>query len=177
MRYFFYFIFLALICGISVGLAFKIPVYGQSPNLLLLVVFVYSLDKTEDDFLLFAFLAGIFLDVFSGSLIGSFTFPFLLTSFVTRQIAENFLWLDRGRKTLPILLLPFMAIFYGFYFSVNFALKSSAVGIFGANYLPFARDLLIAYFYNLILLFPVYWATAYLKYFLRKYVEKEYKAS
>lgn len=177
MKYFVYGVFLAIMTGLMVGLSFVLSIKSQSPNLLALCVFVWALDKTEEDYLILTFLSGLFLDFYSGLIIGSFSMPLIFCAVILRILVNNFAVLEKGQKALPLLLLPFMASFYLLFYIFNWPLR--ILGGLALSFNPgfFFWRLLISFLYSLVFFYPVYFVLALFRAQIRKFFEKEFKSA
>jgi rod shape-determining protein MreD len=175
MKYVVYLLVLIVLCGLNVGLAPFMQIRGQAPNLLFLLVLVFALDKNSFDFLFLAFFGGLFLDFYSGAFLGSFTFSLLLAGFLLNIAVRQLLVLEINLKYLSLILVPSQAVlFFGFYF-YNWIIFKAGLNPYFLNWKEFLPGFAVAFFYNLLLLYPVYILVGYVKLLLSKYLVREYK--
>ncbi len=175
VKYLIYLLSIIFLCGLNVGLAPYLRIYGQVPNFLFLIAVIWSVDKTDDDFWFFALFAGLFMDFSAGAWVGTFAIPLLLVCLAIRLLVQNYLVLELSLKYLAIVLFPAQLLFY--FGSVGYAFVFYKLGL--AAYPPSASGWLgswvAGFLYNAALLYPMYIAAGYLKTFLGKYVVREYK--
>lgn len=163
MKYFIYTIAIILLFGINLGLFGRLPIYGQVPNLLFLLVIYFALEKKSYDFFFIAFLSGLMLDFFSAHFFGAFIFSLLFLSAALHLLARNFIVLELDKKALIAVLFGSWAILrlcLGLYSIMvfSFHLTSEAGGI-----KVYFNGFIWSLFYNLFLLYPVYLFYGYLK--------------
>lgn len=175
MKYLVYFLLLAVLCGLAVGFGPYIKIYGQVPQLLFLLALVWSLDKTDPDFLFVAFIAGLFMDVYSGSPLGLFTGPLLVVCLAARLVVENFLVLEFSPKFLLALLLPAQALFDACYVLSSWLFMSLHLSASLTDWRTLAHGFAVAWLYNLALLYPMLILAEQTRAFVRHRVEREFK--
>lgn len=156
MKYLIYIIAVILVLGVNIGLFGHLPIYGQVPNLLLLLTIYFSLDKNSYDFFFIAFVSGLFLDSFSAGFFGGFTVSFLVLALLLHLLSGQLLVLELNWKTLALVVL-------GAFTLVNFCLWLYSWAAFKAGLAPndFSIKVLVSnflpgLFYNLLLLYPMY---------------------
>ena len=175
MRYIIYIVLLILLCGLSVGLSPLIKIHTQVPNLLFLLVWLWSLEKADDDFLFLALVAGLFLDFFSGLSVGTFTVPLLLLALAGHLIIENFFVSELKLKYLALLLLPAQMLFVLLSLGVGLLLNRGGLWVSISSGGALVDNFVISFLYNLLLLYPVYVLINVVKTILRRFLEREYK--
>ncbi len=175
MKYFVYILLLIVLCGLQAGLAQVVNIRGQTPQLLFLLVFVWSLDKNDRDYLFLTLGAGLFLDFYSGVPVGSITLPLLAISLLLHQLVENFLALELSPKLLAALLLPAQAVFYVLYFFCLRWLPGSRLPVLIPGLRFLAGNFVIAFAYNLLFLYPVFLLVEFVRSFIHRHFEREYK--
>jgi rod shape-determining protein MreD len=175
MKYVIYLSVLIVLCGLNVGLGPFIQIRGQAPNLIFLLVLVFALDKNSFDFLFLAFFGGLFLDFYSGAFLGSFTFSLLLSGFLVNLAVRQLLVPEVNLKYLSLIFLPVQAIlFFGFY-AYNWMVFKAGLGPYFLNWKELWPGFFAVLLYNLLLLYPIYILSGYIKQGLNKYFVREYK--
>lgn len=156
MKYLAYLIFIILLFGLNVGFFSLFKLQGVAPNLLLIMVILFALEKGDLDFFFIAVLSGFFLDFFSGAFFGGYSLGFLLLAFLLNLVVQNFAVFEMNWKFLTGALLAsvlFLDFFLWFYNLL--ILKSGLATAAAVNFGLFQRQFLIQFFYNLLLLFPM----------------------
>lgn len=166
MKYFIYLIAITILLGINLGLFGTFPINGQIPNLLFLLTICFALEKDGQDFLFIALISGLFLDFYSTSFFGSFAFVFLTLSFCLHLIVKNLLAAELNWKILSLtiviclVILDLLVWLYGL-----LAFKFNWIS-FAVNFKFLIASFPAALFYNLLLLYPVYLVSNFLKQFV-----------
>jgi rod shape-determining protein MreD len=156
MKYFIYITSIIILLGINLGLFGNLQLFSQIPNLLLLFTLCASLDKKKHDFFFIAFTCGIFLDFFSASFFGGFTFSLLLIALVLSFLSNTLVVLELNWKSLSLLLFGTLVMInltlwvYGF-----FAYRFHLSGDFN-NFKTFSSTFVINFLYNWLLLYPIF---------------------
>ncbi len=163
MKYLIYTIAIILLFGVNLGLFGNLPIFGQVPNLLFLLTMYLALEKKDYDFLFVAFICGIFLDFFSASFFGGFTFSLLITSAVLHVISQNFILLELDWKFLVGLLLGSMALFKLLLWLYIFFVTISHLYAGNESLSMYFRNFAWNYLYNLLLIYPMYFFYGYLR--------------
>jgi len=163
VKYVIYTLALVLLFGVNLGLFGRLPIYGQVPNLLFLLVLYFALEKKDYDFFFIAFLSGIILDFFSAHFFGAFTFTLLFLSSFLHLLARNFIVVELDKKALVALLLGSWAVFrllLGLLavLALRMHLTSEAEGL-----KMYFNGFVWSLIYNLLLLYPVYLFYGYLR--------------
>ncbi|MDR3642153.1 MAG: hypothetical protein P4L74_00820 [Candidatus Doudnabacteria bacterium] len=156
MKYFIYILAIIILLGVNIGLFGNLPIRGQSPNLLLLLTVYFSVDKSSYDFYFIAFACGLFLDCFSASFFGGWTFGFLILALALHTLSSQLLVLELNWKSLALLVFgSFSLVSFCLWFYTWAALKAGAPG-YGLGFNPSLADFVPALIYNLLLLYPMY---------------------
>lgn len=134
----------------------NLRIQGQMPNLLFLLALFFALEKKDYDFFFIALVSGMFLDFYSAGFFGGFTLAFLIVSLCAHLFATDILVIDLNWKTLSLSLLAALIIFYLIVwvyqlsaFKLNAGSQYTGIKIFTARFL-------VNFFYNWLLLYPVY---------------------
>jgi cell shape-determining protein MreD len=156
MKYLIYLIAIIILLGVNLGLFNNLQIQSQIPNLLFLLTLFFALEKKDYDFFFIALISGIFLDFFSAGFFGGFTLAFLAVAFGAHLVAANLLVAELNWKTLSLALLGALVFFnltlwaYGLAaFKLSFSLQYIGIKIFTSRFLA-------SFFYNWLLLYPVY---------------------
>lgn len=163
MKYFIYIFSILILLGINLGLFGYLPFYDQVPNLLLLLLIFYAIEKKNFDFFFIAFFSGVLLDFFSASFFGGFTLAFLVMAAIENLLSRIFIVFELNWKSLAILLFGsqiMFNIFLWLYYFCSYKLGWTPESPDLAVYL---RGFLFSYIYNLILAYPVYLYYLYTK--------------
>jgi rod shape-determining protein MreD len=74
------------------------PIFGVTPNLILIAVILLNLFEKPEDYggLWGSFIAGFFLDVFSGSFIGFYASICLAISLFMKLVFKRYVWASFG---------------------------------------------------------------------------------
>lgn len=167
MKYLIYTISIILVLGLNVGLFGNLQINGQIPDLPLLMVLFFALDKKNWDFFFVAFAGGIFLDCYSAGFFGGFTLAFLVLALICHLLVSNLMVLELTWKNLVLLV-------FGALIVVDFCLWFYSLAAFKLGLSPdysglrvYADAFLPQLFYNLLLFYP----TRLLCDFIKKTVE------
>jgi rod shape-determining protein MreD len=169
MKYLAYLVFIILLFGLNIGFFSLFKLQGVAPNLLLIMVMLFALEKGGLDFFFIAVLSGFFLDFFSGAFFGGYSLGFLLLAFLLNLVVRNFAVFEMNWKFLTGTLLAsvlFVDLFIWLYDLL--IVKSGLTNTAFINFSLFKRQFLIQFFYNLLLLFPM----LRLKDFLQELIQK-----
>jgi rod shape-determining protein MreD len=159
MKYPIYFIFICLLFGINLGLFSLFKIHGVAPNLLLLVVILFALEKNNLDFLFVSLISGLFLDFHTGLFLGSFSFGLLILSFAINILARNLAIFEIKKRHIFLTLVVSILFLDAFLFGYNFfAFKLGQVKMLYVSLPSFKARFLAEVIYNSILIFPVFWA-------------------
>ncbi len=163
MKYLIYTIAIILLLGINLGLFGNLPFFGQTPNLLFLLTLYFALEKKDFDFFFIAFVCGVFLDFFSVHYFGAYTISLLILASGLYLLTQNFILQELNWKFLAAILLGSLAILQIFLWlyallvsGVYLAQEPESLGIY---FNGFTGSL----FYDLILMYPVYFFYGYLR--------------
>lgn len=156
MRYIIYVILIGAIVGITFGLFATWGWNGLVPDLILLIVIALSLVFDSFDYMFFAIVGGIWLDVVYGLPIGSFTIPLLMCGGISSLLLRRWLFSEvrwyhfAGAIVGATILLKFWIWLYS---NLLFAFHWYAMPVSGGQVV---RNLIWAIIANVILAYPVY---------------------
>jgi rod shape-determining protein MreD len=169
MKYVIYLIAIIILLGLNIGLFNNLQIYGQAPNLLLLLVINLAVDKDDLTFFFIAFAAGLFLDAFSANFFGGWTLSFLVLALMLNFLSSRLLVLELNWKSLSLLvcgswvLVNFCLWLYGFIcYKAGLTPGYTGLKIFYLNFLPGLA-------YNWLLIYPIYLLTNFLKSTVRNF--------
>jgi len=163
MKYLLYLLAIIILVGINIGLFNNLQIGGQIPNLLLLLVLYFSLDKDSYDFFFLAFVSGIFLDFYSADAFGAFTLAFLLVAISARILSSRVVVLEANWKYLTLLLLGSLLCFDLVVWLYGLAAYSLGLSLGYVSIRAFTASLIPGFFYNWLLLYPMYMLYDFLK--------------
>ncbi len=163
MKHFIYFLAIILLIGMNFGVFANLPMWRQIPNLLLLLTLCFSLEKNTYDFFFIAFLSGIFLDFFSTDFFGGFTLGFLALALLLHLLANRFVVFELGWKSLSLLLAGSLLVLNGVFWAYNFFAYKLGLTAYFPDLRVITRALPASFFYNWLLLYPIYLYFNYLK--------------
>ncbi|HYV33994.1 MAG TPA: hypothetical protein VE973_04065 [Candidatus Limnocylindria bacterium] len=156
MKYLFYILAIIILLGLNLGIFGNLQVQNQIPNLLLLLVICFSLEKKGFDFFFIAFISGIFLDSFSAGFFGGFTLSLITLGLLIHFLSNNLMVMEINWKSLIVLMLGSL-VFVNFtlwlYGLISFKLNASPDYV---NFHSFISGFAISFLYNLTLLYPMY---------------------
>ncbi len=166
MKYFIYFIIIIGLIGFNIGLFNNLQIYGQIPNLLLLFSIYLCLEKKDFDFFFVAFFSGLLLDFFATNFFGGYTLSFLVVVFCLYLLINNLLVFELNWQVLSLLLLGSLLLMnsvlwlYGLLvFKLGLSSEYIGIKIYAAGILP-------EFFYNWIVLYPMYLFSDFVKKFI-----------
>lgn len=172
MKYLIYFVTIIFLLSVNIGFFGQLPVWGQIPNLLLLLLINFSLDKKSFDFFFVALIAGLLVDFYSSTFFGGFTLGFLLVASFIYILANAFIFLEVNWKSLSILTFASLCVLYFTVWLYGFSVSKMGIQ---PTYIPFKyflRNFPGMLIYNLILLFPMYLFSNWLKDFVNRLLMK-----
>ncbi len=171
MKYLLYLFTIFVLFILTVILQPLFSIYGAFPNLLLLFVLVLAIFKDKDySFLFVAFVSGLFLDSYYGSLFGGYMFSFLFLSVGFHILSNYFFSIGLSLKSWAPFILGSIALFYLLFwiysnFLVFVNLEDFTLSIRG-NFI----QIIIEAFYSLFVSYLIYKLVEYLKYVNLKYL-------
>jgi rod shape-determining protein MreD len=163
MKYFLYFIAVIILAALNVGLFSHLKFLGAAPDLLLLFVIAFSLEKDNDDNFIVATMSGLMLDLYSGLMIGSFALSFLLVAILLQLFLKRFLVNDLTWKTVVLMVVAATALATGSVVGLNALAGAASLMPFYLVPRAALAHLLPEIIYNIALLYPVYLAASWLK--------------
>lgn len=173
MKYLVYILVIIGLVGLNIGLFNNLQIYGQIPNLLLLLVIYFCLEKKNFDFFFVAFFSGMVLDFFSTNFFGGYTLSFLIVALLLYFLVNNFLVFELNWKILSLLVLGSLILLniilwlYGL-LAFKFGLSTEYVGL-----KIYAAGFLASFFYNWILSYPMYLFSDFIKKFIENLEAKQ----
>lgn len=156
MRYIFYIIITGAIVALTFGLFSVWNWQGFVPNLLLLTIVSLALAFHNEDYLLFAFLGGIWFDILYGLPLGSFSIPFILIGAGSSAVFQKWLFTEvTWRHFLATIAIATIALHVWLWLYTNLlaTVHWGHIAISGAQLVRVTIPELIA---NLVLAYPVY---------------------
>lgn len=156
MRYIIYIILIGAIVGVTFGLFSSWGWNGLVPDLVLLVVIALSLIFDNFDYLFFAVVGGLWLDVVYGLPIGSFTIPFTLCGAISSYFLRKWLFSDIKWHHYALAIggaTVLVKLWIGFYANFLFVFHWFP---FGISWKQLFGNLVFGIIANLILAYPVY---------------------
>ena len=173
MKYIAYTIGIIIALALQAGLFGYFKIWNTVPNLLLLMVITLSLEKEDYDFFIVSAIAGLFLDLYSGSFPGTFMFGFLFTAYLLHLTAQSVVVYETNWKYLAGFLLGAMLASYLWawgYSNFVFKLGWWPMYISGQD----IRHIFLAQLlYNAVLAYPVFNATRRVKEWATKFFSRQ----
>ena len=126
----------------------RFPIFGAVPQLLFLVALAWGLHRGTEAGLLWAFLAGFFLDLFSASPMGLNILTMMAAILVITILQQS---LPQNRFILPIIQALAGTLMYTLAYLLLLRLFNFLPDLSGLNNMP---GILLA---NLVVFLPVYW--------------------
>ncbi len=167
MKYFFYFIAIILLLSVDIGFFSHLKFFGVVPNLILVLLVVSALDRESLECFFIAVVGGIFLDFYSTSYFGSFSFAFLAVAGFLQILVNNFLVFDIDWKLGIAALVVSTVAVHLFIYTFNLIVISLGIGMGQTPYLLDKTQIISELIYNLLLLLPIYKLLDAIKYFLK----------
>jgi rod shape-determining protein MreD len=166
MKYLVYFFTIIILLGLNLGLFNSWQIGGQFPNFLLLLTIFFALEKKDFDFYFIAFFSGLFLDFYYTGFFGAYTFSLITIALGLHLLANRFLVLELNWKSLTLLLLGSLIVFNFLLFVYGFI--TYKIGLSGEyeNIKAFSGSFPQSFFYNWLLLYPMYLFSQGLKNFI-----------
>jgi len=162
MKYLIYLLAVIILVALTQGVLRQFAVFGVVPDLLFLLVVGLALaGRPMQQLIIAAILAGVFADLSSGLLAGSFILGYALAAVAVSAASENWLAWREHWWYLPLSLLSALLMLYIWLGVYNFlALLVSQGAVLHSAVL--AHQFLPAFFYNLLLFYPMYFFAAWL---------------
>lgn len=85
----------------------RVTLWGARPELLLLVVLMWSVVRGADEGVLWAFLGGLMMDLFSGGPLGAMALALVVASFLSGRMLR----VDLGAPTVGVVISTLLAVF------------------------------------------------------------------
>lgn len=156
MKWIIYVVIIGLLIVVNQTLFALFEFNGFVPNLMLLLVFAMIVSFETFDFIFFAVLGGVWMDVFTGLPIGSYTLGLLLLGFVTVWVINSWLLSNKNwRHFLGTIVIgsALMHVWLWFYSTLIFSVGWHPVSIDTSIMLRTLVPVLVA---NLVLAYPVF---------------------
>lgn len=156
MRYIIYIIITGALVALTFGLFSVWGWHGFVPNFLLLMIVSLALAFHNSDYLLVAFLGGIWFDILYGLPLGSFSIPFILIGGGSSAIFQRWLFTEvTWRHFIITIAVATVALDFWLWLYTNllFTVHWSPLAISGSQLLHNVVPVLIA---NVVLAYPVY---------------------
>lgn len=165
MKYFIYLLAIIFLLSLNLGLFNNLQIKGQIPNLLFLFSLYFAFEKKDLDFFFVSFVCGLVLDFYSTTFFGSFTLAFLSICLLLNLFVNNLAVVEINWKTLSLTLLLGLAglnllvwLYSAAAYKLNWTQDYSGLKDYFSGFL-------VSFFYNLLLLYPVYLFANFLKNF------------
>jgi rod shape-determining protein MreD len=146
--------------------------HGSMPNLLFLLVIVYSFRKDNPDFIWLAFFAGLLLDLYSNVFFGTYTVSFMIIalginyttrSFFSAEPSVVYFGLVAAVSSLVLVGLLFILNSVGVYFQRN-------LGVTPTVYLN--QKIWLDLLFNLIFVGPIFYLSSSIEDFLENHAKR-----
>jgi rod shape-determining protein MreD len=167
MKYFFYFLAIILLLSLDIGFFSHLKIFGAVPNLILVLLVVSALDRESLECFFIAVVGGIFLDFYTASYFGSFSFAFLILAGLLQILVNNFLVFDIDWKLGIGAIIVSTILIHLFIYLFNLAVVGLGLGMGQSPYLFDKTKIFFELFYNLLMLLPTYKLLDAIKYFLK----------
>jgi hypothetical protein len=167
MKYFFYFLAIILLLSLDIGFFSHLKFFGAVPNLILVLLVVSALDRESLECFFIAVVGGIFLDFYTASYFGSFSFAFLILAGLLQILVNNFLVFDIDWKLGVAALTVSTVLVHFFIYLFNLAVVGLGIGMGQSPYLLDKTKIFFELLYNLMALLPTYKLLDAIKYFLK----------
>lgn len=159
MKFFLFALLLLSLLVVQISVLPHFSIMGVVPNLLFLVsIFFIFYVSDYWELITFSFMAGFFVDVYSGIPFGIILVSFILAIALVYFLAYNFF----GRAsflTVSIGLAVGLALYslsYFILFRLYEVLKFSSADFAGINYIPYLKSVALSIILNIIFLFILY---------------------
>ncbi len=156
MKFVLYFLSIVILAGLSVGIFQPLAFFGVVPNLLFLSVLVLALDKQEQSYLIYAIMAGVWLDFYSTVPIGSFSITFLIIASGVRFFVFAIVPYELHFRHILAISITAVALFYLLYTGYVLAFSSFANLPQLLTYKEVLLKLPYQVLYGIVCLYPVY---------------------
>lgn len=156
LKYIAYLILIILLLSVNIGFFSYFKIYGTTVNLLLILTVLTALQRDFKGCMFVAAVSGIFLDCYTGIFFGSFTFAFIILSFLLRVIAERTAMQDLNWKYVLIALTASLLFVDLFLWQYNVVMSKAALAHFTVDWRLARRHFIPELMYNALLLYPVY---------------------
>ncbi len=156
------FVSIIILFGLNIGIFPYLKIFGTVPNLLLLFLIFFVLEKKDNEIYFVAFFSGLFLDFTSGWLIGGYTFSLLFVAFILSFISYRLAIFKISLKSISLaivfclLVSKIVVLAFGFLaFKFNLWPVEVRVGLI-------RPEIFAEIFYNLLLAYPIYLFTRFI---------------
>jgi rod shape-determining protein MreD len=154
--------FLAYSVSIIVLLVLNIifpPLLSGAPNFLFLLVVFYALRKNSPDFLLIAFFAGLFLDIYSAAFFGTYTLAFLAIGLAINYSSRTFFTADLSVQFITAIITGAYFILIIIFYTLNLLALRLHFTLYVVQSGYFSAKIWIDLLLNLAFAAPVYYLT------------------
>jgi hypothetical protein len=155
MRYFAYFIVILLVMAFNFGILAPLGFGWAVPSTLLLLVVGISMEQGNADFIFFAILGGLWMDIYNSLPIGSFLGAYLLAGWGGYVLSGRLLAKSSGKYYVLFVLAAelLLVLWLWAYTNVMFHSHYGLVAVSGRQLLHHAWALFL---YALVLALPIY---------------------
>lgn len=163
MKYLIYIVSIIVLIGIQVGLFSELRFFSAVPNLSLLLVIGFCLQREDTDAFFIAILSGFFLDYNSGLLLGSFASVFFIVALILHMVLHSLVVFEVSIKYLVSITIGvtiFVQVYIWLIHMVGFHYGWSSLYV---DPYVLKTPLFATIFYNCLLAYPMYLAATWLK--------------
>jgi rod shape-determining protein MreD len=126
----------------------RFPILGIVPSLPFLVALAWGLLRGVNEGVIWAFIGGFFLDLFTAAPAGGLALTYMISIFAVLQINEV---LPANRFVIPMILAAVATV-------IQWLLYAIFLGLFGYNVLPTLPNALVSLvILHTFLILPIYW--------------------
>jgi len=172
MKYLVYTIAIIILFSVNISLFPLLKINGYMPNLLLLLLVFFAVEKEGQDFFFVALLGGLFVDVHSAVFFGSFTLAFLCCALILHLASSQIIIFELNWKYLAgvvIFSTLFVLIFVWFY---NFLAIKLGWYAGDLDFKSLPGKFFTESVYNLLLFYPIKYLVFIVKQFNLKVFSK-----
>jgi rod shape-determining protein MreD len=174
MKYLSYALVMLILFSLNMGMFPYLEIFSGTPNLLMLFVIALSVESKDYDFIVLAFLSGLFLDFYTDVAIGSFSVGFMLLGILIQYIAKEYLVLELNWKYLLGLMVAGYVFVYAFVWVYGLCMYRFGLANAAVELPMLQKRILPELFYNAVLLYPLYWVTDLMREFILRNDRRRY---
>jgi len=175
VKYLIYAIAIILLAGIHIGLFGYLKFFGVTPNILLLFVVGFCLQREADDSFFIALVAGLFLDFLNGLFIGSFTLAFLLLALLLYFLIHRLVVFELSWRYLLAVAAASTVLADIFAWAASTAALHFGWAQVSIDAQVLKRHLPLEILYNLLLAYPLYALATWLQNFILQLQGKKHR--